>query len=125
MLAVVWLIPASHSGHYWMAPAPGLCVEALAANRSMPARILARPGLVRAGEASYCLYLTHYLLRDPVDALGVWGAASGLRAALALAVIVFMLAAAAWLLHIGVERPARNLLRARPARRTLSGPAAR
>ncbi len=113
VLACVWFLPATHSGHYWLAPLLGLAVAALAPSAGLFARLLSTPFMVAAGEASYCLYLTHYLLRDAVAALGHWGVVSAWRAGVALIALVVMFAAAAWTLHILVEVPARRLLRAR------------
>jgi peptidoglycan/LPS O-acetylase OafA/YrhL len=76
------------------------------------AHLLARRGVVLAGEASYCLYMTHWLLDGPIRGLGDWGGDSGWTALVAFVLIISILGAAAWLLHIAVERPARRLLRA-------------
>jgi peptidoglycan/LPS O-acetylase OafA/YrhL len=73
--------------------------------------------MVAAGEASFCLYLTHDLLRPVVTALRHWGEGAWWSAALALVGLVSALGAAAWAMHVLVERPARRLLHARSPRR--------
>ena len=112
---VLAVVPAASSGHYWMAPVLGLLVVALAPSSGWLARWLARPWMVLAGEVSYCLYMTHWLLRDVVARLSVWGDQAWWSAALALVAVVVVLGGAAWLMHVLVERPARRLLRARKA----------
>jgi peptidoglycan/LPS O-acetylase OafA/YrhL len=112
VVVVVATVPVATSGDYWMAPALGLVVGCLAPASGWFARWLARPGMVLAGEASYCLYMTHWLLRDVVGWLSDWGDDAWWRAVLAVCGAVVALGGAAWLLHVLVERPARRLLRA-------------
>ena len=112
-LVAVALVPAASSGDYWMAPVLGVSVAALAASSGWTARWLSTSWMVAAGEASYCLYMTHYLLQPVVRGLRDWGDGAWWSAALALVAIVAALGAAAWLLHIAVERPARRRLYAR------------
>ena len=112
-LLVIWLYPASHSGDYWLAPALGVFVAALATATGPLVRWLSRPLMLRAGEASYCLYLTHYLLRDVVAGLCDWGRHSWFTAIPATVAIVLALGGAAYALHRLVEVPARRLLHAR------------
>ncbi|KRE53936.1 acyltransferase [Phycicoccus sp. Soil748] len=112
-LVAVALVPAASSGDYWLAPVLGLSVAALAASSGWATRWLSTSWMVAAGEASYCLYMTHYLLQPLVRGLREWGDGAWWSAALALAAIVAALGAAAWLLHIAVERPARRRLYAR------------
>lgn len=112
LLVVCAAVPAAAGGDYWAAPALGLLVAAVASSRGLLARVLSHRVLVAAGEGSYCLYLTHYLLRFVVGDLREWGVASGPRAAAAAVGVVVVLGAAAWLLHRLVEVPARRLLRA-------------
>lgn len=76
-------------------------------------RWLSRPLMLRAGEASYCLYLTHCLLRDVVAGLSDWGRQSWFMAIPATVAIVLALGGAAYALHRLVEVPARRLLHAR------------
>ena len=110
---VIWLYPASHSGDYWLAPALGVFVAALATATGPLVRWLSRPLMLRAGEASYCLYLTHCLLRDVVAGLSDWGRQSWFMAIPATVAIVLALGGAAYALHRLVEVPARRLLHAR------------
>ena len=115
VVALAATLPAVARGHYWLAPVLAVLVWALAGGERGPgivARFLARPRVVLAGEASYCLYMTHYLLDHPIRALGDWGSGAWWSAVVALVAIVLMLGAAAWVLHVAVERPARRLLRA-------------
>lgn len=121
--AVVMAVPATRTG-YWLAPALGLLVLCLALDVGPLARVLARPWFVFWGEASYCLYMTHVLLRPGLHAvvapsdLGSRAARLGVLVAYAAA-----LAAAAVLLHRLVEVPARRRLRSRATSRTADGPA--
>ena len=94
-------------------PALGVFVAALATATGPLVRWLSRPIMLRAGEASYCLYLTHYLLRDVVAGLSDWGRQSWLAAIPATVAIVLALGGAAYALHRLVEVPARRLLHAR------------
>ena len=119
-LVVAALVPAATSGHYWLAPALGLSVAAVAGAGGWLRAVLSAPLMVVAGEASFCLYMTHDLLRPVVTALRDWGQGSWWAAALALLGVVVTLGAAAWGMHVLVERPARQLLRAR-SRRAASG----
>jgi len=112
-LLAVALVPAASSGDYWMAPVLGVSVAALAASSGWTARWLSTGWMVAAGEASYCLYMTHYLLQPLVRGLRQWGDGAWWSAALALLAVVAALGAAAWLLHVAVERPARRRLYAR------------
>ena len=115
VIAAVLLLPAARHG-YWLAPALGLLVLLVSVDAGPVGRLLARPGAVFWGEASYCLYLTHLLLSpglhavvDPRDVAG-----SPLVARLlVLALYVAALGAAAVLLRRLVEVPARRLLRSR------------
>ena len=112
-LLVVALVPGASSGDYWMAPVLGVSVAALAASSGWTARWLSTTWMVAAGEASYCLYMTHYLLQPVVRGLRQWGDDAWWSAALALLAVIGALGAAAWLLHVAVERPARRRLYAR------------
>jgi len=118
-IAVVLLaVPASHHGHYWLAPALGLLVLALARDAGPLGRLLSTRSFVFWGEVSYCLYMSHVLVRpglvqlaDPADlADAPWW-----QRLLVLTLYAAALAAAAVALHLGVEVPARRLLRARRA----------
>lgn len=116
VVAVPALVPAAAGGDYWMAPALGLTVAVVASGAGWFGSLLSRAGMVAAGEASYCLYMTHYLLRDVVRWLREWGDGAWWSAGLAVAGIVVVLGAAAWGMHVLVERPARRLLQARASR---------
>ncbi|MEO7071054.1 MAG: acyltransferase [Nostocoides sp.] len=120
IVLVVAIVPAATGGHYWMALPLGLVVGTLAPATGWLARWLATRSMVLAGEASYCLYMTHWLLRDVVGWLSDWGDDAWWRAVLALGATVLVLAGAAWLLHVLVERPARRLLRTPPGRAAVS-----
>ncbi|WP_299447068.1 acyltransferase [uncultured Phycicoccus sp.] len=111
-LAVVALVPAAASGRYWVAPALGLGVAALAASSGRLVRVLSRPGLVAAGEASYALYMVHWLFEWPMERATALAAGNALLSAVVLAAFVGVLAAAAWLVMTRVERPARRWLTA-------------
>jgi peptidoglycan/LPS O-acetylase OafA/YrhL len=112
-LLAVALVPAASSGDYWMAPVLGVSVAALAASSGWTARWLSTSWMVAAGEASYCLYMTHYLLQPVVRGLREWGDGTWWTAALALLAVAATLGGAAWLVHVAVERPARRRLYAR------------
>jgi peptidoglycan/LPS O-acetylase OafA/YrhL len=116
VVALTAATPVAAGGHYWMAPLLAVLVWSLAGGGGAApgalGRLLARPGVVVAGEASYCLYMTHWLLDHPIQGLVDWGSGSGWSAVAALVVILGMLGSAAWVLHVAVERPARRLLRA-------------
>ena len=107
------LVPAVTSNDYWAAPALGLVVAALAASSGWTTRTLSTPFMVAAGEASYCLYMTHVLVKPVVSGLRDWGDQAWWSAALAVVGIALVLGGAAWLVHVLVERPARRLLHAR------------
>jgi peptidoglycan/LPS O-acetylase OafA/YrhL len=113
VVAVPALVPAAAGGDYWMAPLLGLTVAVVAGGAGRFGALLSRPGMVLAGEASYCLYMTHYLLREVVRWLREWGDGAWWSAALAVVGIVVVLGASAWGMHVLVERPARRLLQAR------------
>ena len=115
VVAAVLVVPAVRHG-YWLAPALGLLVLLVSVDDGPVGRLLARPGAVFWGEASYCLYLTHLLLGtglhalvDPRDMTG----SPVLVRLLVLALYVAALGAAAVLLRRLVEVPARRLLRSR------------
>jgi peptidoglycan/LPS O-acetylase OafA/YrhL len=114
VVLVVALVPAVASGDYWMAPALGLVVTVVATAGGWVGAWLSTPAMVAAGEASYCLYMTHYLMRPVVTWLREWGDDTWWSAGLAVAALVLALGGAAWLMHVLVERPARRLLHARP-----------
>jgi peptidoglycan/LPS O-acetylase OafA/YrhL len=109
---VLALVPAAAAGNYWVAPALGLGVAGLAASSGWVTSALSWPLVVAAGEASYALYMTHLLVQPFVHSLRVWAQGSGWAAALVVAGLVAVLVAMAWLVHVGVERPARRRLQA-------------
>ncbi|GAB3692631.1 acyltransferase family protein [Angustibacter aerolatus] len=115
LVLVVLLVPRSHGGGYWLAPAFALLVLLLAAGTGPLAAVLSTRWSVLWGEASYCLYMTHVLvqplLRSVVHPLADGrGSAAG---ALVLVLDALVLGAVALLLRRAVEVPARGLLRAR------------
>lgn len=112
----VALVPVLSSGDYWMAPVMGLVVAVVASTGGWLGSWLSTSLMVAAGEASYCLYMTHYLMRPVVTWLREWGDGAWWSAGLAIVALVLALGAAAWLMHVLVERPARRLLHARAAR---------
>lgn len=89
-------------------------VLGLALTRRGPARLLAKGPLVYGGRISYCLYLTHYVVKEVAltvvwqrpDQIGVLTPGLVLTVP-ALLLLSGVLAAA---LHHGVEEPARRLL---------------
>jgi peptidoglycan/LPS O-acetylase OafA/YrhL len=109
-LVVLALVPAASAGHYWAAPALGLGVAGLAASTGWVTSALSWPLVVAAGEASYALYMTHLLVQPFVHSLRVWAQGSGWAAALVVAGLCVVLVGIAWLVHVGVERPARRRL---------------
>jgi peptidoglycan/LPS O-acetylase OafA/YrhL len=109
----VAVLPVLSSGDYWMAPVMGLLVAVVASAGGWLGSWLSTSLMVAAGEASYCLYMTHYLMRPVVTWLREWGDESWWSAGLALTAVVLALGAAAWLMHVLVERPARQFLHAR------------
>ena len=113
VVLVVALVPAVASSDYWMAPALGLVVAVVAGAGGWVGSWLSTSVMVAAGEASYCLYMTHYLMRPVVTWLREWGDDAWWSAGLAVAALVLALGGAAWLMHVLVERPARQLLHAR------------
>ena len=116
VVVAVAFVPALSSGDYWMAPVMGLVVAVVASASGWVGSWLSTSLMVAAGEASYCLYMTHYLMRPVVTWLREWGDDAWWSAGLAVAALVLALGAAAWLMHVLVERPARRLLHARAAR---------
>ncbi len=115
VVAAALVVPAARHG-YWLAPALGLLVLLVSVDAGPVGRLLARPGAVFWGEASYCLYLTHLLLSPGLHALvdprDVADSALVVRL-FVLALYVAALGAAAVLLRRLVEVPARRLLRSR------------
>jgi peptidoglycan/LPS O-acetylase OafA/YrhL len=109
-LVVLALVPAASAGHYWAAPALGLGVAGLAASSGWVTSALSWPLVVAAGEASYALYMTHLLVQPFVHSLRLWAQGSGWAAALVVAGLCVVLVGIAWLVHVGVERPARRRL---------------
>ena len=116
VVVAVAFVPALSSGDYWMAPVMGLVVAVVASASGWVGSWLSTSLMVAAGEASYCLYMTHYLMRPVVTWLREWGDGAWWSAGLAVVALVLALGAAAWLMHVLVERPARRLLHARAAR---------
>lgn len=118
-------VPAVASGHYWAAPALGLGVAALASSSGHIVDVLSRPALVAAGEASYALYMVHWLLEWPVERATAWAAGDAMRSLLVLGGFGAALAAASWAMLVWVERPARAALTRgrRPARPSATDPA--
>lgn len=124
VVLVVALVPAVASGDYWMAPVMGLVVAVVATAGGSVGRWLSTPLMVAAGEVSYCLYMTHYLMRPVVTGLREWGDDAWWTAGLAVVAVVLVLGGAAWLMHVVVERPARTLLHARSLSATRPAPEA-
>lgn len=106
------LVPAAADGHHWAAPALGLGVTGFAASSGWVTSALSWPGIVAAGEASYPLYMTHLLIQPFAHHARLWAEGSGWASALVVAALVGVLGATAWLVHVGVEQPARRRLRA-------------
>ena len=117
-LVLTAVLPAASHGHYWMAPALGLAVAALAASSGVVARVLSWRGLVAAGEASYALYMVHFLFEWPIEHATAWAAGRAWASALVLTGLVLVLGAASWLVLTQVERPARRRLTAGGRRRS-------
>jgi peptidoglycan/LPS O-acetylase OafA/YrhL len=115
-VAAAALVPAASSGDYWLAPALGLVVAVIGTSRGRLQDWLGARWMVVAGEASFCLYMTHDLLRPVVSAVRDWGDGAGWSAAVALCAVALCLGGAAWGMHTLVERPARRLLQARSPR---------
>jgi peptidoglycan/LPS O-acetylase OafA/YrhL len=113
VVLVVALVPEVASRDYWMAPVMGLVVAVVAGAGGWVGSWLSTSVMVAAGEASYCLYMTHYLMRPVVTWLRDWGDEAWWSAGIAVAVLVLALGGAAWLMHVLVERPARHVLHAR------------
>ncbi|MBM6399007.1 acyltransferase family protein [Phycicoccus sonneratiae] len=109
-VAVVALIPAASAGHYWAAPALGLGTAGLAASSGPLVRLLSGPTLVAAGEASYALYMVHWLFERPIEWATARAAGNGLASALVLAGIVLVLGVTARLVATRIEQPARRWL---------------
>ena len=113
--AVVMVVPDVHRG-YWLAPALGLLVLCIALDVGPLGRLLARGSFVFAGEASYCLYMTHVLLMPGLHALVSPDDVAGRHVFVRLGVLALyaaVLAAAAVLLYRLVEVPARRRLRSK------------
>ncbi len=109
-LTAAALTPAVADGRYWAAPALGLGVAALAASSGWLVRVLSWPALVAAGEASYALYMVHWLFEWPVERATALAAGHGWLSSVVLVVIVGTLGTASWLVLTRVERPARRRL---------------
>lgn len=103
-------------------PALVLC---LASNNGMPARLFSNASMVRLGELSYAIYLSHPLLQAPMDA-----ACQGLERVLPVLPAVLLsrgaALAVAWVvagaIYRWIERPGRQVLRNfEPMRRVAAG----
>jgi peptidoglycan/LPS O-acetylase OafA/YrhL len=110
------LVAGEHAGVYGAVAVVcwPLLVVGLALTDGGPARLLSRDAMVYGGRVSYCLYLTHALVKDIGLGL-VWHdpSAAGARAPgvvllVPVLVVVSLLSAAA--LHHAVEEPARRRL---------------
>lgn len=115
VVVALLLVPAMRP-HYWVAPALGLLVLLVACDTGPLGRLLATRPLVAAGEASYSLYLTHWLMTPALHAVVEPRAVAGSPWALRLLVLAgyaVALAVAAVALRRLVEVPGRRLLRAR------------
>jgi peptidoglycan/LPS O-acetylase OafA/YrhL len=115
IVVVVLLVPDVHHG-YWLAHPLGLLVLCVALDVGPLGRVLARGSFVFAGEASYCLYMTHVLLMPGLHALVSPDDVAGRHVFVRLAVLglyATALAAAAVLLYRLVEVPARRRLRSK------------
>ncbi|GIL35785.1 acyltransferase [Phycicoccus sp. DTK01] len=109
-LVVTAVVPQASAGRYWMAPALGLGVAALAASSGWLAQVLSLRWLVAAGEASFALYMVHWLFEWPVEQAVGLAAGDPWLAQLVLVGLVGVLALASWLMMVLVERPARRLI---------------
>ncbi|HMM93790.1 acyltransferase [Phycicoccus sp.] len=109
-LLVVALVPAAAHGGYWMAPALGLGVAALAASSGWLARLLSLRWVVAAGEASFALYMVHWLFEWPVEQAVALARDNPWLGQLVLGAFVGVLALTSWLVLRFVERPARRLV---------------
>jgi peptidoglycan/LPS O-acetylase OafA/YrhL len=120
IVVVVMVVPDVHHG-YWLAPPLGLLVLCVALDVGPLGRLLARRAFVFAGEASYCLYMTHVLLMPGLHSLVSPDEVAGLHVLVRLAVLglyAAVLAAAAVLLYRLVEVPARRRLRSKESAAT-------
>jgi len=104
------LVPAGLQYSLWPLPFWATLIAIVALRRGAVSRLLSLPVLVRLGEISYAFYLVH--LSVVMVAEHVLPAAFVSAAALAVSL------AAAWLLHVYVERPLRAVIRGRFAPRT-------
>src|SRR6476620_4403850 len=84
VVVAVAFVPALSSGDYWMAPVMGLVFAVVASASGWVGSWLSTSLMVAAGEASYCLYMTHYLMRPVVTWLRQWGDGAWWSAALAV-----------------------------------------
>jgi peptidoglycan/LPS O-acetylase OafA/YrhL len=117
------LVPAAAGGDYWLAPVLGLLVLAVALDDRLSPRALGNRWAVAAGEASYCLYLTHVLVQPLLHAVLPTRLGGGLRGLGVLVLYVGVLALVAAGLHRWVEAPLRARLRAQPRRAHAVAPA--
>ena len=102
-------VPAGLQYSLWPLPFWAALIAIVALRRGAISRLLSHPALVRFGEISYAFYLVH------VSVLMV--AEHVLPAAFVSAVALAASLAAAWLLHVSVERPLRAAIRGRLTRR--------
>jgi peptidoglycan/LPS O-acetylase OafA/YrhL len=102
-------MPAGLQYSLWPLPFWAALIAIVALRRGSISRLLSHPALVRLGEISYAFYLVH------VSVLMV--AEHVLPAAFVSVVALAGSLAAAWLLHVSVERPLRAAIRDRFARR--------
>ncbi|QIM21241.1 acyltransferase [Phycicoccus sp. HDW14] len=122
-VAVVALVPEASGGHYWAAPALGLGVAGLAASSGTLVRVLSWRWVVAAGEASYALYMVHWLFERPIEWATGLAAGDPWASTLVLVAVVGVLGATAHLVATRVEQPARRRLVGRPRRKPAPKPA--
>ncbi len=102
-------VPAALQYSLWPLPFWAALIAIIALRGGVLSRLLSHRGFVRLGEISYAFYLVHLSVLMVAEHV----LPSALVSAVALAVSL----AAAWLLHAGIERPLRIVIRDRFAPR--------
>ena len=102
-------VPAGLQYSLWTLPFWAALIAIVACRGGAISRLLSHPAFVRLGEISYAFYLVHLTILMLAEHV--------VPAALVSVVALAVSLAAAWLLHVSVERPLRTAIRSRFAPR--------
>jgi peptidoglycan/LPS O-acetylase OafA/YrhL len=107
-IAAIPYVPAGLQYSLWALPFWAALIAIVAMRGGAVSRLLSHRAFVRLGEISYAFYLVHFTVLIVAEHV--------LPRAFVTAAALFATLAIAWLLHLGVERPMRAVIRRRFAR---------